>query len=170
MMPKPIAIFDVDLSRPLPVLTGLDGYASARVLVRVHGRPVGEVTVPLEQGGADPAALPTAIVDHLGAPIARLVRRVLLELPGMFAPRLYGHARGRDEYPWRLLAAEIAGTRAGPWALWQSRRRVRALGRSTPNGIKPERAGESPAIEPGTWAVPFPSPISKPIRAGFSRP
>ncbi len=71
----PVAILDVDLSRPLPSLAGLGGYGSARVLVRVHGKPAGEVLVPIEDGRVDPAALSGEIVEHLGAPIARLAVR-----------------------------------------------------------------------------------------------
>jgi hypothetical protein len=38
--------------------------------------------------------------------------------------------RGWSDYPMSLIALEILGTIAGPYALWQSRRRVRRLGLS----------------------------------------
>ncbi len=63
--------------------------------------------------------------------------RIALELPEMFARRVHHRLHGWDDDPWRLLATEIAGVLAGPWALWQSRRRVRALGPSAPCGVRP---------------------------------
>jgi GT2 family glycosyltransferase len=38
---------------------------------------------------------------------------------------------GFDPFPLPLIAAQIAGNLAGPWALWRSRRRARRLGRRT---------------------------------------
>jgi glycosyltransferase involved in cell wall biosynthesis len=40
--------------------------------------------------------------------------------------------KGRRTYPLSLIIAETAGNLAGPFALWRSRRRVAALGRSEP--------------------------------------
>lgn len=56
--------------------------------------------------------------------------RVLYELPVTHARRIYHRLRGWNDYPMRLLALEILGNLAGPYGLWKSRRRVRALGKS----------------------------------------
>jgi len=60
----------------------------------------------------------------------RALVRLLYELPMTYARRSYDRLRGRSEYPLGFIALEIVGNLAGPWALWQSRRRVRRLGRS----------------------------------------
>jgi GT2 family glycosyltransferase len=58
--------------------------------------------------------------------------RLGYSLPRGYGWRAYARVRGRSEYPLRLVATEIAGNLAGPWALWKSRRLVRRLGRSAP--------------------------------------
>jgi len=62
---------------------------------------------------------------------ARAIVRLLLELPRVYWWRIRERALGRSEYPLSLVLLEIAGTLAGPLAWWQSRRRVRRLGKST---------------------------------------
>jgi O-antigen biosynthesis protein len=47
---QPIRMLDADLGTPLDDLSGLDGYDRARVLVRMHGVPVGFVDVPVRSG------------------------------------------------------------------------------------------------------------------------
>ena len=59
---------------------------------------------------------------------ARALIRLLYSLPRTFARRAWARVRGWSDYPVSLILLEIAGTAAGPWALWQSRRRVRRLG------------------------------------------
>jgi glycosyltransferase involved in cell wall biosynthesis len=58
--------------------------------------------------------------------------RLGYSLPKVYGWRAYSRVRGRSDYPLALMATEIAGNLAGPWALWKSRRRVRRLGRSAP--------------------------------------
>ncbi len=58
----------------------------------------------------------------------RALVRLGVELPGLFLKRAWWRVRGRSDYPWRLLRAEVAGTLAGPWALWRAIRRARRLG------------------------------------------
>jgi GT2 family glycosyltransferase len=62
----------------------------------------------------------------------RALVRLGYSLPKVYLARAYERLRGRSEYPLSLILTEIAGNLAGPWALWQSRRRVRRLGRSAP--------------------------------------
>jgi hypothetical protein len=58
----------------------------------------------------------------------RALVRLGYSLPKTYARRALERVRGRSEYPLALILTEIAGTLAGPWALWRARRRVRRLG------------------------------------------
>lgn len=61
---------------------------------------------------------------------ARALVRLGYSLPKTYLRRTYARLRGRSDYPLSLILLEIAGSLAGPWALWQSRRRVRRFGPS----------------------------------------
>ncbi len=58
----------------------------------------------------------------------RALIRFFYSLPRTYLRRTWEWLRGYSEYPLSLIALEIAGCFAGPWALWQARRRVRKLG------------------------------------------
>jgi GT2 family glycosyltransferase len=58
----------------------------------------------------------------------RALVRLFYSLPKVYAKRTYARLRGWSEYPFSLILVEIAGTFAGPCALWRARRRVRKLG------------------------------------------
>lgn len=60
----------------------------------------------------------------------RAVIRLLYSLPTVYAHRVWHRLRGWSEYPISLILLEVAGTVAGPGALWRSRRRVRRLRRT----------------------------------------
>jgi glycosyltransferase involved in cell wall biosynthesis len=72
--------------------------------------------------------LTTLLRDH----DLRALVRLMCELPWSYAVRLSERLCGRSVYPVSLLLLEIAGNLVGPWALWQSRRRVKRQGRSGP--------------------------------------
>lgn len=59
---------------------------------------------------------------------ARALIRFFYSLPRTYLRRAWHRLRGYSDYPLSLIALEIAGCLAGPWALWQARRRVRRLG------------------------------------------
>lgn len=63
----PIALHEVELSAPLPVLVG-DG--PAQVLVRLHGHPIGMVAATLSPPGLRPDRLADRIMDRLGPDVA----------------------------------------------------------------------------------------------------
>jgi GT2 family glycosyltransferase len=71
--------------------------------------------------------LTTLLRDHDLRGLVRLV----LELPMVHARRIRARLHRWGEYPLWLIAVEMAGHIAGPWALWRSRRRVRREGRSS---------------------------------------
>ena len=62
----------------------------------------------------------------------RALVRLLWSLPRTYLRRAFERLRRQSDYPLSLIALEIRGNLAGAWALWQSRRRVRRLGRSAP--------------------------------------
>jgi len=62
----------------------------------------------------------------------RALFNLALLLPGTHIRRAMRRLLGRSEYPLTLILTEVVGNLAGPWALWQSRRRVRREGRSKP--------------------------------------
>ena len=64
----------------------------------------------------DPRALVQLAICLPGAHIARAIKRLC----------------GRGDYPVSLILLEVAGNLAGPWSLWQSRRRVKREGHSDP--------------------------------------
>ena len=63
----------------------------------------------------------------------RAVINLTLLLPGTHVRRAISRLFGRSAYPLSLILLEVAGNVVGPWALWQSRRRVRREGRSNGN-------------------------------------
>lgn len=60
----------------------------------------------------------------------RALINLTLLLPGTHIRRAIRRLLGRSEYPLSLILCEVVGNLAGPWALWQSRRRVRREGPS----------------------------------------
>jgi glycosyltransferase involved in cell wall biosynthesis len=62
----------------------------------------------------------------------RALFNLALLLPGTHIRRTMRRLLGRSEYPLTLILTEVVGNLAGPWALWQSRRRVRREGPSKP--------------------------------------
>ena len=77
----------------------------------------------------------------------RALVRLLYSLPRTFAKRAWVHLRGWSEYPLSLILVEIAGTLAGPWALWRSRRRVRRIGPGARRSGEHAVSLESPASQ-----------------------
>jgi glycosyltransferase involved in cell wall biosynthesis len=84
---------------------------------------------------------------------ARALIRFFYSLPRTYLRRTWYHLRGYSDYPLSLIVLEIAGCLAGPWALWQARRRVRRFG---PGARRP--------------AVPGPVRETQISAAGMARP
>jgi GT2 family glycosyltransferase len=76
-----IKVLDVELSRPQEDITALDGYGELQALVRLHGTPVGYVTVPLLDGRCSATALRRAISKEHGLAIIRQMLRHRLAVP-----------------------------------------------------------------------------------------
>src|SRR4030042_6095937 len=45
-----IKVVDVELSRPIKTIEGLEGYETLKALVRLHGTPIGYTSVPVTDG------------------------------------------------------------------------------------------------------------------------
>jgi cellulose synthase/poly-beta-1,6-N-acetylglucosamine synthase-like glycosyltransferase len=60
----------------------------------------------------------------------RSLVRLFYSLPMTYARRAIERLRRRSDYPLTLILTEMAGTLAGPWALWRARRLVRRFGPS----------------------------------------
>jgi cellulose synthase/poly-beta-1,6-N-acetylglucosamine synthase-like glycosyltransferase len=69
----------------------------------------------------------------------RALVRLAVELPHAYGWRLCQRLLGRSVYPLPLILLEIAGTLAGPWAFWRSRRMVERYGRSRPYVLPSQR-------------------------------
>ena len=77
---------------------------------------------------------------------ARALVRLGWSLPKTYLRRTLERCRGASDYPLRLILTEVAGSLAGPWALWQARRRVRQLGPSAPYTIPARRTPVARAV------------------------
>ena len=101
----PIKVLDLELSKPLADVTGLDRYATVLGIVRLHGAPVGYVRVPVHGGRCGAAGLRhAALAEHAPA----LVRHLLAD--ALASP----HRGGLDRRD--LVEARHPG-RDGPWPL-----------------------------------------------------
>jgi len=89
---RPVRLVDVELTAPPPSLDALDRYGSLRALVRLHGVPLGSVTVPLRDGRVPARVLEDAIAARLG--------------PAAMRHLLDDHLRASE--PWRGLGHLLA--------------------------------------------------------------
>ena len=74
----PIQIIEIELSQPLPSLTDLAPYSTLRGLVRLHGRPIGEIQLTAHQGKCSSRTLAEAILSNYSSAIARELVRLRL--------------------------------------------------------------------------------------------
>jgi glycosyltransferase involved in cell wall biosynthesis len=61
------AVLDLEINRLPSEITGLENYGHALILIRLNGRPVGKVWLPVIAGRIDGAELRTALIDAGGA-------------------------------------------------------------------------------------------------------
>ncbi|MGH7230432.1 MAG: glycosyltransferase family 2 protein [Nitrospiraceae bacterium] len=60
------AVLDIDIARLPPDVRGLDCYSRALILIRLHGRPVGQTTVPVINGRVGGPELREALIEAAG--------------------------------------------------------------------------------------------------------
>ncbi len=83
---------DIELSRPLPAIRGLNGYGGIQALVRVHGTPIGYVQMPVVGAACSAAAIEEAILQEQS-----ILRRLPGDAPGVAGSRT--PRRIRDVFP-----------------------------------------------------------------------
>jgi GT2 family glycosyltransferase len=90
----PILISDVELSQPLPLLPAepppTGSYGSARLLIRLHGQPLGIVSTPLPPAGMPPADLAREVWRQLGPAIRSHLRADDIQSPDVLSPEGLG--------------------------------------------------------------------------------
>ena len=128
---EPIAIVEVELAAPLPPIPAIDEqgtrYGNARIVVRLHFKPLGVVEVSLADGAGSPAAGAAAIWTELGGNInAHLRSDGLPEAQGLSERGLPPAAAPR------CLARRTEGLRNAPRAsvIICTRNRARLLART----------------------------------------
>jgi O-antigen biosynthesis protein len=60
----PIKVVDIELSRPLTTIEGLDGYMGLQGLVRLHGTPIGYIKVPVTAGRVSAKTLSKSVLEE----------------------------------------------------------------------------------------------------------
>ena len=117
---RPIKVVDLALDGPLPAFEGLDGYGSVQALVRLHGVPLGWVSLPVRGGRVSRAALAREIVGRHGAATLRhwLADRLEAPLPreGLGLRALFAVAHAVPAAS-RLLVTVAVCTRGRPAGL-----------------------------------------------------
>lgn len=74
----PIKVTDIELSKPLRKIEGLEGYMRLQGLVRLHGVPIGYIQVPITNGYCKAETISKAILEqHSGKIIQTLLQNGL---------------------------------------------------------------------------------------------
>jgi GT2 family glycosyltransferase len=135
-----IGVLDEALGAGMPTGCSEDTYLFYRILKAGHTIVYEPTAWVWHRHRRDRAALRRQIYayskGHVAYHLTTLLRdgdwralvRLGYSLPRLYAARAYGRLRGWSDYPLSLIVVEIAGTLAGPFALWRARRRVRRLG------------------------------------------
>ncbi len=106
----PIRLLDVELGRPLedvrPLRPALGGaYDELRILVRLHGRPLGTVTARLQDGNLDGGLMADAIWGEMAGAIQRHCRKDGLPVPETLVVAGLEHP-GQQPCSWRSALGE----------------------------------------------------------------
>ena len=135
-----IGVLDEALGAGMPTGCSEDTYLFYRILKAGHTIAYEPSAWVWHRHRRDPSSLRRQIYayskGHVAYHLTTLLRdgdrralvRLGYSLPKVYAKRTYARLRGWSDYPLSLVLVELAGTLAGPYALWQARRRVRKLG------------------------------------------
>ncbi|BDA72036.1 hypothetical protein CAL7716_062020 [Calothrix sp. PCC 7716] len=80
----------------------------------------------------------------------RALSNLFVFLPLYHLQRIYYRLRGWSDYPISLILLEFTANLAGPWSLWQSRRRVKREGRSNFDIPVSQEQNQAIQVEPKT--------------------
>ena len=137
-----IGVLDEALGAGMPTGCSEDTYLFYRILKADHTIVYEPTAWVWHRHRRDPRALRHQIYSyskgHVAYHLTTLLRdgdrraliRLGYSLPKVYLKRTWVRLRGWSDYPLSLILVEIGGTLAGPWALWQARRKVRKLGPS----------------------------------------
>jgi glycosyltransferase involved in cell wall biosynthesis len=135
-----IGVLDEALGAGMPTGCSEDTYLFYRILKAGHTLVYEPTAWVWHRHRSDAPALRRQIYayskGHVAYHLTTLLRdrdrralvRLGYSLPKVYLQRAYARLRGTSDYPLSLIFVEIAGTLAGPLALWKARRRVRKLG------------------------------------------
>jgi O-antigen biosynthesis protein len=80
---RPIKVLDIELRHPLEDIQGLDGYEAVQALVRLGGKPIGYVKIPLTAGYCPAATVSRAVMErHSMMIVGQALRNGLTSTPG----------------------------------------------------------------------------------------
>src|SRR5687768_2111933 len=68
---KPTKVLDIELKHPIKDLLGLNSYDTVHAIVRLRGKPLGYVSLPLTNGSCSASIIYRAIVEQQGAALAK---------------------------------------------------------------------------------------------------
>lgn len=137
-----IGLMEETLGPGMPSGVGEDTYLFYRILKAGHTLCYEPDAYVWHRHRRDAAALRSQLYNYSKGHVAyhlttllkdgdlRALKYLLWSLPVVQLKRLARAMLGRGQYPVSLMRLEIRGNLAGPWALWQSYRRVRREGRS----------------------------------------
>jgi GT2 family glycosyltransferase len=110
-MRPPIYLADLELSRPLRPIDGLGRFTAAQLLVRLHGEPLGEVTLPIVNGRVTAHAMAEAIRTSLYDALLAAGLRNGLQVPmgpdGLELEALLDTAPAPDDGPTPLVTVAV---------------------------------------------------------------
>jgi GT2 family glycosyltransferase len=168
-----IGLLDEALGAGMPTGCSEDTYLFYRLLKAGHTIVYEPSAWVWHRHRSDMAALKHQIYSyskgHVAYHLTTLLRdrdpralvRLGWSLPKVYFRRTYARLRSRSDYPLRLIVTELAGNLAGPWALWQARRRVRRLGKSAPYIAPEQRPGTIRGAPSSKHVVPLESPLTE---------
>ncbi len=109
--PRPSRVCEVELSDPIVAISGGKArsgaaYTSARILVRLHGEPLGPIEVSLDEGDVKPEHVLRRVLAELREPLARHLALDGGELPEVLP--ISGLARATECHSRPTLPAEPA--------------------------------------------------------------
>jgi GT2 family glycosyltransferase len=107
---RPIKVLDIELQRPLEDIQGLDGYETVQALVRLCGRPIGYVKIPLTVGHCPAATVSRTIMERHSMAIVGQALGNALTSPqgdGLRLADLLSASRRQDPRPLPLVTVAV---------------------------------------------------------------
>jgi O-antigen biosynthesis protein len=107
---RPLKVLDIELHQPLEDLEGFDGYEAVQALVRLCGKPMGYVRIPLTEGYSPAATVCRAIMERHSMRIAEELLRDELtsaQRDALRLPNLISASRRDDQQRLPLVTVAV---------------------------------------------------------------